>query len=130
MGKGKIFEFFGIDKVVYAIQNFFEGRLESIKEEIREKVADTLSKLVPFFMLVFCFAIFLVFTSFTLALYLSQLFENLVYGFGAVTLFYLVVTITLYVVIIKNNALKEFFLSMVPKKAGGKNIKYDRKLLN
>jgi len=130
LGKGKLFEFFGIDKIISAIHHFFESRLANIKEEIREKVAETLTKLFPLFTLIFCFTIFLLFTSLTLAFYFAQLLGSLVYGFGCVTLIYFTLSLILYLVIIKNKQLKEFLLSFVVIKKPKKGTKSNTKLLD
>lgn len=113
--KNKILELLGVDKILESIQKLIEVRIALIRNEVEEKIAEKLAKVLPLMLVIFTFSILIMFASITLAFYLSGIFESLVIGFGIVTLFYLIVTIIFY--LLKDNKnLKDKFKSEIEKR--------------
>lgn len=94
--KNKLLGLLGVDKLIDNIQHLVEVRVNIIKNELQEKVAEGLAKVLPLIFLLLSLSIFLIFASITLAFYLSGLFESLVYGFGTVALLYLIITVIFF----------------------------------
>lgn len=113
--KNKLLEILGIEKIINSIQGLIETRVAIIKEEIEEKVANSLAKAIPILMIIFSFFLFILFASITLGLYLSMVLDNSILGFGIIATLYLIVAIVLY--LIRNNkAHKENFYKQIKRR--------------
>lgn len=87
-----------ISEVVNTIKNLIDVRLEMIQEEIRTRITSLVSR-IAILVLMGIFALFLLlFASFSLAFYLSEVTRSPFLGFLYVAGIYLVILIILYFV--------------------------------
>ena len=114
MKKSKILELLGLDKIIESLQKLLEVRIAIIREEIEEKIAEKLAKVLPMLLVVASVTLLVLFASLTLAFYLTELLDSYVYGFGIVTLFYLLLTIIFYF-LKDSKALKKVFSDSIHK---------------
>ena len=91
--KNKLLEILGLEKIIHSIQSLVETRIALIKEEIEEKVAESIAKAIPIVMIALAAFLFILFGSITLGLYLSIVLESYIAGFGIITAFYLLLVI-------------------------------------
>lgn len=96
--KSKILELLGVEKLLDTIQKIIEVRISLIKEEAQQKIAGTLSTLLPLLLFLLSLLSLILFCSLTLAFYLAELCNSVPAGFGLVSLFYLVLSIIFYFV--------------------------------
>ena len=95
MKNSKLFGLLGLDKIIESLQKLLEVRIAMIREEI-EKIAEKLAKLLPLLLVMASLSLLILFGSLTLAFYLTEIMESYVYGFGIVALFYLLLTVTFF----------------------------------
>lgn len=114
MKKSKLLELLGLDKIIESLQKLLEVRIAMIREEIEEKVAEKLAKILPILFVVASVTLLILFASLTLAFYLTEIFDSYVYGFGIVALFYLLLTIIFYL-LKDSKALKKIFGNAIHK---------------
>jgi hypothetical protein len=112
--KSKLLGLLGLDKIIESLQKLLEVRIAMIREEIEEKVAEKLAKVLPMLLVVASVTLLVLFASLTLAFYLTELTDSYVYGFGIVTLFYLLLTIIFYL-LKDSKALKNLFSNSINK---------------
>ena len=113
--KNKLLEILGVEKIMNAIQGLIETRVAMVKEEIEEKVANSLAKAIPILLVIFSIFLFILFGSITLGLYLSMVMDNSIAGFGIIAVLYLIVGIVLF--LIRNNkSYTENFYKQVKKR--------------
>ncbi|HET8861412.1 phage holin family protein [Marivirga sp.] len=114
MKKSKLLGLLGLDKIIESLQKLLEVRIAMIRAEIEEKIAEKLAKLLPLLLVVTTMSFVILFGSLTLAFYLTEIMESYVYGFGIVSLVYLVLTIILYL-LKDRKALKKVFSDSINK---------------
>lgn len=96
MKKSKLLELLGLDKIIESLQKLLEVRIAMIREEIEQKIAEKLSKVLPILLIVASLTLLVLFASLTLSFYLTEVLNSYVYGFGIVALFYLLLTIIFF----------------------------------
>lgn len=79
-----------------------EAKIEATKENIKENVADVLSKVIIFSVLGFVAVLFLLFASIMLATFLNVLLDSPFWGYGIVAGIYLIIAIILFMLKDKN----------------------------
>jgi F0F1-type ATP synthase membrane subunit a len=94
--KSKLFGLLGLEKILESLQNLIEVRIAIVKDEVEAKVAEKLTKILPMLLVMLAFNLLILFASLTLSFYLSDLLGSYMYGFGIVTLGYLLLTIIFY----------------------------------
>ena len=88
MFKDSLSKFFKVDTLLSNLTGYVETRVELLKIEVKEDLAKSLAQVILYFLLVFLFALFIVFLSLAIGLVLSARFGNFV-GFSLVGVFYL-----------------------------------------
>lgn len=96
MKNSKLLGLLGLDKIIESLQKLLEVRIAMVKEEIEEKVAETLAKILPLFLVLISLTLLILFGSLTLAFYLTEVVDSYIYGFGIVALGYLLLTVIFY----------------------------------
>ncbi len=94
--KNKLLGLLGLDKLIDSVQRLIEVRVSIIKNEIEQKVKEGLEKAIPIILFFLTMSVFMLFISLTLAFYLSDILQSYVYGFGIVSLIYLVISLILF----------------------------------
>ena len=113
--KNKLLEMLGIEKLVQSLQSMVENRVAMIKEEVEEKVIQSIAKAIPLLLFLFAICLFVVFGSIALAIYITQLTSSAIIGFSSISGFYLLLAIVLY--LIKDNpSYKANFYDQVKKR--------------
>lgn len=113
--KNKLLEILGIEKIINSVQGLIETRVALIKEEIEEKVALTMAKAIPLLLAFFAVFLFVLFGSITLGIYLSQLMNSYIAGFGILTGVYFLLAVFLFL-IKDNKAYNKNFYDQVKKR--------------
>jgi uncharacterized membrane protein len=114
--KNKILELLGVDKLIDTIQKIIEVRISMIKEEVEEKVSSTLATILPLVLILLSVSSLILFCSFTLAFYLSEVFNSLATGFGLVSIVYLVISI-IFFLLRDNKNMREKFKAEIKKRS-------------
>lgn len=108
MKNNKLFEMLGINKIIESLQNIVEVRVAMVKKEIEEKVTDTIIRVLPLLLVLISLSLLVLFGSLTLSFYLTEVTGSYVYGFGIVTLLYLLMSVVFF--LLKDSAtLKKVF---------------------
>ncbi len=115
----KIFKF---DKLFDSFGQYMEDRLALLKLELKEEFAKAIAKLSLVLVLLLVFLHFVLFLSITVGSALNQLWKSDYLGYGAVTLFYLLLFIILYF-IRKNTSLNEILEQRILEKMKEKEQK-------
>lgn len=114
MKKNKLLELLGLDRLIETIQGLVEVRVAIVKEEIQDKVSGTLAKILPLFMVLLAFSFVILFGSLTLSFYLSEQFDSYMYGFGIVSIGYIILSVVLY--LLKDSKfMKKIFAEIISK---------------
>ncbi|MBK6265601.1 phage holin family protein [Marivirga sp. S37H4] len=113
--KNKLLGLLGVDKLIDTIQRLIEVRVSMIRNEIKDKIKEGIEKAIPLILLFVSISVFVLFASFTLAFYLSSLFDSLVYGFGCVSLIYLMLSL-LFFLLKKSEKIKNKIRSEIDKR--------------
>ncbi|WKK86028.1 phage holin family protein [Marivirga arenosa] len=96
MKKSKLLGLLGIENIIESLQKLIEVRIAIIKDEVEDKIAEKIAKFLPILFVFLFLSLVVLFASFTLGFYLAELLDSFVYGFGIVTLFYLLLTVIFY----------------------------------
>lgn len=118
MKKNKLLELLGLDKLIETIQGLVEVRVAIVKEEIQDKVSETLAKILPLFMFLLAFTFVILFGSLTLSYYLADKFDSYIYGFGIVSIGYLILSIVLYL-LKDSKVMKKIFTEIISQQTKG-----------
>jgi len=110
----KLLGLLGLDKIIESLQKLLEVRIAMLRTEIEEKVAEKLAKLLPLLLVIASLTLLVLFGSLTLSFYLSEILDSYVYGFGIVTLGYLLLTVIFYL-LKDSKALKKVFSNSISK---------------
>ncbi|WP_375580110.1 phage holin family protein [Marivirga tractuosa] len=114
MKKSKLLGLLGLDKIIESLQKLLEVRIAMIRTEIEEKVAEKLAKILPLLLVVASLTLLILFGSLTLAFYLTEIMESYVYGFGIVSLGYLLLTIV-FILLKDSKFMKKVFSDSINK---------------
>lgn len=114
MKKSKLLGLLGLDKIIESLQKLLEVRIAMIREELEQKVAEKLAKILPLLLVIASLTLLVLFASLTLAFYLTDILDSYVYGFGIVALFYLSLTIIFYL-LKDSKALKKVFSNSIQR---------------
>jgi F0F1-type ATP synthase membrane subunit a len=112
--KSKLLGLLGLDKIIESLQNLLEIRIAMIRDEVEETVAEKLARVLPLLLVVSAFTMLILFASLALGFFLAEVLGSYVYGFGAVALVYLVLTIILFL-LKDSKALKKTFKDSISK---------------
>lgn len=97
MGEKKgLLSFFKVDSLFEHLTSFIESKVEIYKIEIKEEVAQSLSKMMIVLLFFFIGTFFFLFLNIALGYYLGALLESLFLGFLIISGFYLLVFLVLY----------------------------------
>lgn len=97
MGEKKgLLSFFKVDSLFEHLTSFIESKVEIYKIEIKEDVAQSLSKMMVVLLLGFIGTFFFLFFNIALGYYLGELLESLFLGFLIISGFYLLLFLLLY----------------------------------
>jgi len=112
--KNKLLGLLGLDNLIESLQKLLEVRIAMIREEIEQKVAEKLAKLLPLLLVVSSISLLILFASLTLAFYLTEIMESYVYGFGIVSLGYFLMTI-IFILLKDSKFMKKVFSDSINK---------------
>lgn len=116
MKNSKLMGLLGLDKIIESLQKLLEVRIAMIRTEIEEKVAEKLAKLLPLLLVLASVSLLILFASLTLAFYLTDILESYVYGFGIVSLGYLLLAI-IFILLKDSKFMKKVFSDSINKSA-------------
>jgi len=94
-----------VDSFFQNIKHYFENRVELIKLDTQEAITKAVSQAIFYVVFSFVFLIFFIFFNLSIALLINYFTESNFWGFVAVTLFYLLVLVVLWL----NKAKFEFY---------------------
>ena len=117
--KETILKFLRIDGLIDNLSGYVDARVKLIKIELREEVAEVLSKgMVHFAIAIFLF-LFLIFLSIGMANYLNTLLDNSYYGYWIIAGFYLLLFI-IFLALRKsiNSGFESYFSKLIKRKEG------------
>lgn len=114
MKNSKLLGLLGLDKIIESLQKLLEVRIAMIRTEIEEKVAEKLAKILPLLLVIASLTLLILFGSLTLAFYLTEIMESYVYGFGIVSLGYLLLTIV-FILLKDSKFMKKVFSDSINK---------------
>lgn len=77
-------------------KSYLDTRVEHTRLYLVEKMSKIFADLVTNTVVIICFVLAFLFGTFTLALYLSDLFESFTRGFGCVAIIYLLLALIVY----------------------------------
>lgn len=83
-------KFLKLDSLINNLTGYFETKVELIRIEVKQEIADGVAKAAVYFLIAFIFALVILFLSLGVAIELSQTMTPLL-GYGIVALFYLVI---------------------------------------
>lgn len=89
-----ISKFLKLDNLIGHITGYFETKVELVKVDAKQQLADGLSKALTFLLISFVFALVILFLSLGVAIVLATHFGDFI-GFGLVALFYVIVGVVL-----------------------------------
>jgi uncharacterized membrane protein YqjE len=83
-------KFFRIDSFIESLSGYLEARVELLKLEVRDDVANVISRAVVFVIIACLALLFILFFSLGIAIFLNRYFEENYTGFWIVAGFYLI----------------------------------------
>ena len=96
MLKDTLSKFFKVDSLLSNLSGYLESRVELLKVEVKEDLTKGLAQGVAYMLIAFVFAVFLIFLSLAVALFLSERIGAFG-GFSIVGAFYFIVGVILWV---------------------------------
>jgi hypothetical protein len=90
-----ITKFLKLDNLIANLTGFVETKVELLKMEVKEDLAEGLATAINYLLISFVFALVILLLSLGAAIELAEQLESSFFGFGIVALFYLVIGVIL-----------------------------------